>query len=686
MSKANKERKRLSKVTKCALILAAAWVLCAGLVLAQESNTREAPLIIATELGYPPYSFLDENGQATGYNVDLTRAIAQVMQLDVEIRIGPWAEVRQALETGEIDAISGMFYSADRDKLVDFSPPYSVIHHAIFVRVGVPAIETEKDLRGKKIIVMRGDIMHDYVLEQGLSGNPVLVDTQADALRLLASGKHDCALLARLPGLYCAKELGLSNVETAGPLLRPSDYSYAVAEGNAALQHLLGEGLAVLGQTGAQRDIYDKWLGVLEPRGVSLRTVLKTIALVVVPLLVLLAFFAVWSRTLKRHVVLRTNELLASEERFKTIFEESPLGVALIDPHTGQIYEVNLRFTEIAGRTRAEMSTIDWMSITHPDDMQEDLDNMALLNAGKIPGFNMNKRYRRPDGSFVWINMTIAPITVEDKSHPRHLCMIEDITERKQAEEEREELIAKLEAQNAELERFTYTVSHDLKSPLITINGFVGMLRKDLAEGDSERVEEDLSRVANAADKMEQLLRDVLELSRIGRLVNTSEDVSLEEVAHEAHELVSGQTRKNGVHVEISSDLPVVFGDPLRLREVLQNLIDNAVKYMGDQPQPRVEIGSRRDGNETICYVQDNGIGIDPRYHEKVFGLFDQLDPKVEGSGIGLSLVKRIIEIHGGRIWIESEGSGHGATLCFTIAARSESTERRGAEPCTASH
>jgi len=125
-----------------------------------------------------------------------------------------------------------------------------------------------------------------------------------------------------------------------------------------------------------------------------------------------------------------------SQARFNTIFNQAPLGIALIDSLTGQIYEVNPRFAEIAGRTIEEMATIDWMSITHPDDVQEDLDNMALLNAGKISGFRMDKRYLRPDGSFVWINMTIAPLRVEQNISPRHLCMIDDITERKQAEAE----------------------------------------------------------------------------------------------------------------------------------------------------------------------------------------------------------------------------------------------------------
>lgn len=123
-------------------------------------------------------------------------------------------------------------------------------------------------------------------------------------------------------------------------------------------------------------------------------------------------------------------------ERFRTMFEEAPMGIALIDSLTGRIYEVNPRFAAIAGRSREEMAAIDWMSITHPDDVQEDLDNMALLNAGKIRGFHMNKRYRRPDGSYVWISMTIAPIKAEDARSPRHLCMIEDITERRKAEQD----------------------------------------------------------------------------------------------------------------------------------------------------------------------------------------------------------------------------------------------------------
>ncbi|MCP4403901.1 MAG: sensor histidine kinase, partial [bacterium] len=232
---------------------------------------------------------------------------------------------------------------------------------------------------------------------------------------------------------------------------------------------------------------------------------------------------------------------------------------------------------------------------------------------------------------------------------------------------EREKLIDELETKNTELERFTYTVSHDLKSPLITIKGFLGMLEQDVLAGDRERLETDIQYIANAADKMYHLLEDLLELSRIGRMVNPSEGIVLSELLHEALELVSGRISQKGVRVDVAPDLPAVYGDPIRIREVFENLIDNAVKYMGEQPEPHVEIGMRKDQDDRIFFVKDNGLGIESAYHDKVFDLFEQLNPNKEGTGVGLATVKRIIELHDGRIWVESEGMGKGTAFCFTL-------------------
>ncbi len=253
------------------------------------------------------------------------------------------------------------------------------------------------------------------------------------------------------------------------------------------------------------------------------------------------------------------------------------------------------------------------------------------------------------------------------------IIMVRDISQRKWIESEREKLINELEDINSELERFTYTVSHDLKSPLITIKGFLGFLEQDAASGNLVRLKSDVKRISDATDKMQLLLNELLELSRIGRQVTSHQQVNFEELAHEMVELLYGRLHEKEIQVHIQAKLPAVYGDRQRLGEVLQNLIDNAAKFMGSQPKPRIEIGQNgQEGDMPVFFVKDNGVGIDPIHQDRIFGLFNKLDATSDGTGIGLALVKRIIEVHGGRIWVESE-VGHGSTFFFTLPPGPES-------------
>jgi signal transduction histidine kinase len=176
-----------------------------------------------------------------------------------------------------------------------------------------------------------------------------------------------------------------------------------------------------------------------------------------------------------------------------------------------------------------------------------------------------------------------------------------------------------------------------------------------------------MQRIAGAADKMGDLLSDLLELSRIGRIINPPEEIDLVKLAYETLETVDGRMCAKNITTHISPNLPNIYGDRARLGEVLENLLDNAAKYMGEQPNRHIEIGTRVDKGEQVIYVKDNGIGIEPQYLQRIFGLFEKLNAASEGTGIGLALIKRIVEVHGGRIWAESEGLGKGSTFCFTI-------------------
>ena len=234
-----------------------------------------------------------------------------------------------------------------------------------------------------------------------------------------------------------------------------------------------------------------------------------------------------------------------------------------------------------------------------------------------------------------------------------------DITERMRAQEE-------LRNKNADLQRFTNTVSHDLKSPLVTIKTFLGYLEKDL--NDPAATANDIGYIRSAAEKMERLLDELLALARIGHLRSALVEVPLQEVVQEALALVAGQIAERGVRVEVTSEPVILHGDRPRLVEVFQNLLDNAVKFLGDQPAPRIEIGVETKGGEVVILVRDNGKGIDLRHKSKLFGLFEKLDPHTPGSGIGLAMVRRIIETHGGNIEAQSDGPGMGATFRFTLA------------------
>jgi len=242
-----------------------------------------------------------------------------------------------------------------------------------------------------------------------------------------------------------------------------------------------------------------------------------------------------------------------------------------------------------------------------------------------------------------------------------------EIEIRKKAEREREALIRQLKLKNQELDRFAIRVSHDLKTPLITVAGLLGYLEQDIKSGNHERAEKDLAQINVAAKKMGKFVDELLDLSRVGRIINPPRDVPFGEVVQDALRAADGILKAKQVQVEVAETFPLVHVDQARVVQVLQNLITNAVKFMGDQPHPVLRIGFEEVNGENIFSIADNGIGVAPEHHERIFELFNKLNPEIDGTGIGLGLVKRIIEVHNGKIWVES-APGSGSTFKFTLA------------------
>ena len=358
-------------------------------------------------------------------------------------------------------------------------------------------------------------------------------------------------------------------------------------------------------------------------------------------------------------------KLRASEERFRAMIENISDAIALVDERA-VIQYITPAAERILGYSSAErIGASAFDNLAQPEDVLTLQHTLEKLRAEPSAKHSFALRARHKDGYQRWIEATAANL-LDLPSVQAIVINYRDVTERINAEKERERYIEELGRQNAELERFTYTVSHDLRNPLVTIKGFLGSLQKDLQDGRLDRLHGDFKRIASAADKMDTLLSELLELSRIGRLMNSPEEVDVARLVQEAIATLDVRIHSKQIVVNVAPDLPRVSGDRIRLREVFENLIANAAKYMGKQPDPLIEIGMHGKENP-VFFIKDNGIGIEPEYHQKIFSLFEKLDPTMEGTGIGLALVKRIIEVHGGRIWVESEGLGKGSTFYFTI-------------------
>lgn len=272
--------------------------------------------------GYPPYEFLDKNGNATGFTVELLRSIAEIMGMKVDITVGEWARMHDALLNGSIDMTLGMSYSDDREKVFDFTSPHTIVQHAIFARKESPVVNSLEELRGKKVLLHRNGIMHERLKKLGFEKDLVFTDTPAGALRLLASGEHDYAVVALLPGMYIIRENKLDNLVPVARNVASFRFSFAVRQGNSELLSHLNEGLAILKKNGQYQAIYDKWLGVLEPHRVPWDKVLQYGAMTLVPLILLLTGTVLWSRTLQRKVEQRTEELAQQVTEKEQALEE----------------------------------------------------------------------------------------------------------------------------------------------------------------------------------------------------------------------------------------------------------------------------------------------------------------------------------------------------------------------------
>ena len=347
--------------------------------------------------------------------------------------------------------------------------------------------------------------------------------------------------------------------------------------------------------------------------------------------------------------------LALSEQKYRRIFDALPDGICLFKENDQTVIDCNQELARSHGWTLEEiMGQPISMFISERNALFQDKAVTELSTAtGKVITESLNIR---KDKSEFPVEAHLKAITINQE--PYIVTVVRDVTERHR-------YIKELKQQKADIEQFTYSISHDLKSPLVTIEGFSEILSDNLANNDIDHAQKDLRRINLAAVKMHNLLTELLDFSRLGLTIQPTKTMAMTKIINEALARTSVQINDANVNISIGTELPEVTGNPERLTQLYQSLIDNAIKF-GGQEKP-IEILFDWDVEKGHFFVDDNGTGIAPQFQDRVFVLFNQLDPGQAGSGIGLAAVKRIIEAHGGRAWIESPSPMGGTRICFSL-------------------
>jgi PAS domain S-box-containing protein len=370
-----------------------------------------------------------------------------------------------------------------------------------------------------------------------------------------------------------------------------------------------------------------------------------------------------------------------SEERFRATFEQAAIGVAHIG-HEGHWLRVNQKLCSIIGYTHEELSGMTWQQITHPEDLETDLQHVQQLLAGTIHTYSMEKRYVRKDGSITWANITVSlvkeSLQADLPGTPKYFIVaIEQIDERKQIEldlhKRAQELLdlnamltkttALLEERNRELDQFTYVVSHDLKAPLRAVTNLSQWIEEDLEGQLAPEGQHQMNLLRGRIHRMENLINGLLEYSRAGRSQILLETVDVQELVAE---IIDSLAPPAGFTVEIQPGTFTLHTKRLLLRQVLTNLIGNAIKHH-DRPAGHVWISVEAQEQKYRFSVKDDGHGIEPEYHQKIFDMFQTLEARdiTENTGVGLTIVKKIVESEGGIMHLESQ-LGTGSIFSFT--------------------
>lgn len=638
-------------------------------------------IIVGGDSEYPPFEFMNNAGAPDGYNVELSRLIAKEMNVDLEIRLGKWALVRQWLENGRIDVIQGMAFSSDRAREYHFSSPHALTWRAIFTRDD-SQINRDSDILDLSIAVQQDDVAEEYLRSIGHRGEINPMPSQDIALKLLSSGEFDAVVANYMMAMHIIRSQGLKNIRALPQRIQQRDYCYASLDQD--LIEDINDALASLDARGELARLHAKWFKDYDTFWHRKRRIWDgSAAWMAMILIILIGSLMIIAGQIRKLTRLKARLLDAEDqgrigfnelELYAKNFEQGPVIVYKLSLDPIQVYYVS-ESVRIWGYSPQELinNEIDFTRSIFPEDRTRVIEQNMDLSPGQRS--QLFYRVTTKTGELRWV---IDHSSVEEDHNTGKLCFLGyliDITDQKKYEAQLVEAKQSAEAANTAKSHFLANMSHEIRTPLNGINGFLQVLMQMDA---SPQQIEIFDTMYSSCRNLLKIINDILDFSKIesGKMELIQNDFNprymIEDLIREfAHQSKSKAGLK--ISSQVDDKIPdVVFGDQLRLRQILVNLLANAIKFT--QKGKIVIYAEPYTHNDTeiriLFRIQDTGMGIDPTKQKDIFDNYSQADghitSKYGGTGLGLAIVKRLVELMHGFIWVESE-PGKGSTFFFIL-------------------
>ncbi len=621
---------------------------------------------------FPPYNYT-KNGKITGISTEIVREILKRLGHPDNIELIPWSEGYNLILKNEHTILFSTTRSPQREKLFRWVGPLVPNNVVFYARKGsglpVNSLDDAKNI--SKIGVYKDDFGEQLLIKKGFTNLDSVIDNKENVQKLV-DGKIDLWAINELTGKHLAQQVGLADkIENVFLVDKKAMY---IAFSKNTPDYIIKKWQAVLDKMhsdGSYARIFLKWLDIQSGTPFPTQKVIIVVVITLITLGILIIF--ILNRQLKKKVRLRTEQLeleltkrkeiekslIKSEERIRLIFQELSIPIIVSRISDGQVLYANPSFASTLGYGLKEIlnhSTPDFYN--NPNDRRKLLED--LKKCGSLSNYELHSK--RKDGTTLWVVLSVQQIDFE-KDEAMLVGLI-DISERKQIEEDMEQVLKQLEGTNQELKDFAYIVSHDLKAPLRAIGSLSSWIAADYADKFDDDGKEQMKLLLNRVKRMHNLIEGILRYSRLGRSEEDLTEVDLNQLVTDVIDSISPP---ENIHIKIISHLPTISCEKTRITQIFQNLLSNGIKYM-DKPEGTITISSLDKLDHWEFSVADNGPGIEEKYFDKIFQIFQTLKARdeFESTGVGLTVVKKIIEMYNGTIWLKSK-VGEGSVFFFTF-------------------